>query len=89
MVGWIDRGRRSYCGSFAHGAIVGMTGFWMLSHFASKLAGPTAELDSYEDQPEENEGAEGVSIGPDEDSTPSVPVRLPVERGLKKPTEGS
>lgn len=39
------------------GLVVGMTGFWILSHFASKLAGPTAELDSYEDQPEEIEGA--------------------------------
>ena len=40
------------------GLVVGMTGFWMLSHFARKLAGPTAEIDPYEDDPEEIEGAE-------------------------------
>jgi len=53
------------------GLIVGMTGFWMLSHFLKKLAGPTAELDSYEDTGEELDYAEVVPICPDEDSPPS------------------
>jgi hypothetical protein len=56
------------------GLIVGMTGFWMLSHFLSKLGGPAAELDPYEDEPEETAGAKVVvSICPDEDSPSSKP----------------
>jgi hypothetical protein len=33
--------------------VVGMTGFWILSRFMRKLAGPPAELDPDEDQPDE------------------------------------
>lgn len=50
---------------------VGMTGFWVLGHFVSKLAGPSAELDPHEDEPEEMAGAKVVSIRSDEDSPPS------------------
>jgi hypothetical protein len=32
---------------------VGMTGFWILSRFMSKLAGPATELDSHEDETDE------------------------------------
>ena len=53
------------------GLVVGMTGFWMLGHGLSKLAGPPVELDPYEDEPEEMTGANVVSICPDEDSPPS------------------
>jgi hypothetical protein len=53
------------------GLIVGMTAFWMLGHCLSKLGGPPAELDPYEDEPEETAGAKVVSICPDEDSPPS------------------
>ena len=31
--------------------VVGMTGFWILSRFMSKLAGPATELDPQEDGP--------------------------------------
>jgi len=53
------------------GLVVGTTGFWMLGRFLSKLAGPPIELDPYEDEPEETEGAKVVSIRPEEDSPPS------------------
>jgi len=53
------------------GLVVGMTGFWMLSRSLRKLAGPAAELDPSEDETEEIEGAEVVTICPDEDSPPS------------------
>jgi len=53
------------------GLVVGMTGFWMLGHFLSKLAGPPAELDPYEDELGEFEAPRVVSICPDEDSPPS------------------
>jgi hypothetical protein len=53
------------------GLVVGMTAFWLLGRGLSKLAGPPAELDPYEDEPEEMAGAGVVSICPDEDSPPS------------------
>jgi hypothetical protein len=53
------------------GLALGMTGFWILSHFASKLGGPEAELDPYKDEPEETVGANVVSICPEADSPPS------------------
>ena len=35
------------------GLVVGMTGFWVLGYFIKKLAGPSSELESYQDEPEE------------------------------------
>jgi hypothetical protein len=56
------------------GLVVGMAGFWILGHFIGKLAGPPAELDPYEMDLEEMEGAKVVSIRPDDDSPPSRPT---------------
>ena len=53
------------------GLIVGMTGFWMLGNCLRKMGGSPAELDPYEDDPEETACAKVVSICPDEDSPPS------------------
>ena len=53
------------------GLTVGMTSFWMLGLCLSKLAGPPAELDPYEGEPEEMAGAKVVSIRPDEHSPPA------------------
>jgi hypothetical protein len=33
--------------------VVGMTGFWILSRFMSKLAGPPTELDPHDDETDE------------------------------------
>jgi hypothetical protein len=33
--------------------VVGMTGFWILSRFMRKLAGPPSELDPDDDRPDE------------------------------------
>ena len=54
------------------GLVVGMTGFWMLGHSLSKIAGPPPELDPYEDEPEEMADANAVSICPDEASPPPI-----------------
>lgn len=35
------------------GLVVGVAAFWMLSRFLRKLAGPPAELDPYEDEPDQ------------------------------------
>jgi hypothetical protein len=48
------------------GLVVGVSGFWMLSHGLGKLAGPSAELDPYEDEPDERDGTDVVSICPDD-----------------------
>jgi hypothetical protein len=49
------------------GLVAGMTGFWMLSHFASKLA----PKDSYEDDPEEGEPISTVLDAEDPASLPN------------------
>jgi len=53
------------------GLAIGTTAFWLLSHLVKKLAGPTAELDSYETEGDKFEGAEVASVCPDEDSPSS------------------
>jgi len=55
------------------GLVVGMTAFWVLNLIVKKLAGPTAELDSYEAEEDKFEGAEVASVCPDEDSPSSQP----------------